>query len=217
MPDVGGRQKEIAEAEARLGRTLPPSVREWIAFAHDVRRDSRYHDVFCHQFIFDSVPGQPAVSILWDGLQGGDVLYGVRNADSHEADPPVFGYDRDANTGMFDLHLTGLTPAPLDDSVTTFAWETAIGALASHSFYFWNAIDQIDAFLTEARSFFPVLATWCGIEIYESRTLTFAVFRPPRWHGSRVLLLANPTPVADSLPDFLRVLIPPPNNDPIPF
>jgi uncharacterized protein (TIGR02996 family) len=37
MADVGGREKEIAEAEARLGRTLPPSVREWIAFAHDAR------------------------------------------------------------------------------------------------------------------------------------------------------------------------------------
>ena len=32
MPDVGGRQKEIAEAETRLGRELPPSVGEWVAF-----------------------------------------------------------------------------------------------------------------------------------------------------------------------------------------
>ncbi|WP_171472587.1 TIGR02996 domain-containing protein [Frigoriglobus tundricola] len=40
MPDVGGRWAEIIEAEVRLGRRVPPSVREWIAFRHDVPVDT---------------------------------------------------------------------------------------------------------------------------------------------------------------------------------
>ncbi len=35
MPDVGGKVAEVAEVESRLGLTLPPSVREWVAFDHD--------------------------------------------------------------------------------------------------------------------------------------------------------------------------------------
>ncbi len=36
MPDVGGRPEEVRAAEARLGVALPPSVREYVAYAHDV-------------------------------------------------------------------------------------------------------------------------------------------------------------------------------------
>ncbi len=36
VPDVGGRRDVIAREEARLGLTLPESVRELIAFTHDV-------------------------------------------------------------------------------------------------------------------------------------------------------------------------------------
>ena len=37
VPDVGGQRDVIAREEARLGLTLPESVRELIAFAHDVK------------------------------------------------------------------------------------------------------------------------------------------------------------------------------------
>ena len=36
VPDVGGRRDVVAREEARLGLTLPESVRELIAFTHDV-------------------------------------------------------------------------------------------------------------------------------------------------------------------------------------
>jgi len=36
VPDVGGRRDVIASEEARLGLTLPESVREFVAFAHDL-------------------------------------------------------------------------------------------------------------------------------------------------------------------------------------
>src|SRR5947209_2954196 len=42
LGDVGGRAGEVREVEARLGRTLPPSLREWVAFAHDVRQSPDY-------------------------------------------------------------------------------------------------------------------------------------------------------------------------------
>ncbi len=36
VPDVGGREDEVRAEEARLGLTLPASVREFVAFAHDL-------------------------------------------------------------------------------------------------------------------------------------------------------------------------------------
>src|SRR3954468_15073383 len=36
VPDVGGWRPEVRQTEDRLGLALPPSVREYVAYAHDL-------------------------------------------------------------------------------------------------------------------------------------------------------------------------------------
>jgi uncharacterized protein (TIGR02996 family) len=94
MPDVGGRQKEIAEAESRLGRELPPSVREWIAFAHDVKYltalDPELNLPFAHPFTLEPLTGQPALSLLYNAYD--EIHRAVRFTELHAPDPPVEYY-----------------------------------------------------------------------------------------------------------------------------
>ncbi len=94
MPDIGGRRAEIAEAEARLGRTLPPSVREWVAFAHDLNPpNSPWLSVLRDPYQMTAVPGHAALSLL---LQAeGDYHWAVRHEDLASSDPPVYGYHWD--------------------------------------------------------------------------------------------------------------------------
>lgn len=87
MPDIGGRQAEIAEAEARLGRKLPPSVREWIAFAHDARGIPRIDGIVGSVYFASELTGYPAVSLNFDEFTEGH--WGVQFDDCLQSDPPV--------------------------------------------------------------------------------------------------------------------------------
>jgi uncharacterized protein (TIGR02996 family) len=124
LGDVGGRQQEIAEAEARLGRTLPPSVREWVAFAYDVRRDSRYHDVLRDVYDMGVISGQPAVSLL--AQAEGDFYWGIRFTDFTLPDPPVLDYCPDSENGRYEVcvPVPNLQPCP---SLTSFVLAYAMG------------------------------------------------------------------------------------------
>jgi uncharacterized protein (TIGR02996 family) len=90
LPDVGGRVKEIQDEETRLGRKLSPSIREWVAFAYDVRTRTEYHNVLREMYWMQQIPGHPALSLLVP-LEGG-YYWGVRYADFDLPDPPIYGF-----------------------------------------------------------------------------------------------------------------------------
>src|SRR5262245_22148173 len=93
LPDAGGREQEVREAEARLGRTMPPAVREWVAFAHDLRRYPEDGVVLRDVYQMKALDGHAAVSLL---LQGeGDYHWAVRHSDLALPDPPVYGFHWD--------------------------------------------------------------------------------------------------------------------------
>jgi hypothetical protein len=100
MPDVGGRQKEIAAAETRLGRELPPSVREWIAFSHD------------HPNPFDDLPGvrdffccelteQPGISLAYDGFA--KIHSAIHIADLSCPDPHIHSYRQEHDASYLPI------------------------------------------------------------------------------------------------------------------
>jgi uncharacterized protein (TIGR02996 family) len=90
MPDVGGRVADIAATEERLGLTLPPSVREYVAYAHDVSVDSDYLRLNRDPVTMVPIPGHDAVSI--SVISEGDWHWGIRLADFNQPDPPVYNY-----------------------------------------------------------------------------------------------------------------------------
>ncbi|MGL6074745.1 MAG: TIGR02996 domain-containing protein [Fimbriiglobus sp.] len=95
MPDVGGHRDKVAEAERRLGLTLPPSVQEYIAFAHDLPQSGEFspesREVYREFYSMEAVPGQPALSIL--ELFEGDWRWGIPLDLLQQEGPPVQTYD----------------------------------------------------------------------------------------------------------------------------
>jgi uncharacterized protein (TIGR02996 family) len=112
MPDVGGRQNEIAEAESRLGRTLPPSLREWVAFAHDAMGIPGIID--SADFVRDWADPPALYLGFHPDAEGGWV---VRHEDLSRPDPPVRYcgyYDDDSGAGGWVL-----SPASADTQPVT--------------------------------------------------------------------------------------------------
>jgi uncharacterized protein (TIGR02996 family) len=63
LGDVGGRQEEIRAEEERLGRPLPPSVREYVAYALDLDPLMDVGIVY-YDLHLQPVDGHPALSIM---------------------------------------------------------------------------------------------------------------------------------------------------------
>jgi uncharacterized protein (TIGR02996 family) len=90
MGDVGGRPEEVRAVEGRLGVILPPSVREYVAYAHDVFPQPDYRIVLRDGYVLERMPDHRAVSLLIQGE--GDMQWAVRLADLGAPDPPVHTY-----------------------------------------------------------------------------------------------------------------------------
>jgi uncharacterized protein (TIGR02996 family) len=123
LPDVGGRAEEIRAVEARLGRPLPPSVREWVAFAHDVRRRPDDDQVFTDLYYqMCELEGLSAVSLLIRSDEG--VHWAVRHADLNLPDPPVYVFVRsDEDWDTFVPYRDN----PIDPALTVFVLKWAVG------------------------------------------------------------------------------------------
>jgi uncharacterized protein (TIGR02996 family) len=93
IPDVGGRQAEIADVEAQLGRKLPPSVCEWIALAHDAQQASTQKgNTFWNPYVnegsyYSNLSNRDHAIIL---RTDDEFYWGIRYIDSHITDPPVY-------------------------------------------------------------------------------------------------------------------------------
>jgi uncharacterized protein (TIGR02996 family) len=205
MPDVGGRQKEIAEAETRLGRKLPPSVREWIAYDQDTRIDESYSAVLGGWFEVAALPGQ-VVSLFGDAPGN---KYGIRHADAQEPDPPVDRYIWDGELGIHNNYA----PAGIEyreSSVTNFVFRwllmSHLGHHTSISDYLADEHDK-DHLLGDVEDHFPVFARWSDLDLYETNNVAIAFWDHGRGQGLTVLgRIASHVP-EESLPAFLREFI----------
>jgi hypothetical protein len=90
MADIGGRLAEVRAAEEQLGVTLPPSVREYVAYAHDVFPQPDYRIVHRDGYVMERMPDHPAVSLMIQGE--GDMHWAVLLADLGQSDPLVHTY-----------------------------------------------------------------------------------------------------------------------------
>ncbi len=90
MNDIGGRRDEIQAEERRLGHKLPPSLREYIAYAHDVAPPGHLGVIHRDLYTMRPIDGQPALSIMM--ICEGNVQWAIRNNDLRRRDPPVYAY-----------------------------------------------------------------------------------------------------------------------------
>ncbi|HJL00378.1 MAG TPA: hypothetical protein RMH85_21365 [Polyangiaceae bacterium LLY-WYZ-15_(1-7)] len=128
LPAVGRVTRDVAGLEEDLGRTLPTTVREWLALTDDLAR-AEHRDLRSLLRDGRSIAPLPEHDALSLNLQAeGDVHWAIPLAALDEADPPVHGYARDWNAAEERFgRATWLDCA----SVTVFAFSFLLGYLRS--------------------------------------------------------------------------------------
>src|SRR5579871_2565422 len=95
VPDVGGQREAVRQAEERLGLALPPSLQEYIAYAHDpgivgtatLDRPGNFDAFREAHYRLDHVDLSPAVSLMYFSLTAS--VLGVAREHLSEPDPPT--------------------------------------------------------------------------------------------------------------------------------
>jgi uncharacterized protein (TIGR02996 family) len=90
MGDVGGRGDEIRAEEERLGRQFPPSLREYVAYAHDVAPPGDFGRIHRDFYTLQPLEGHPALSIMV--IAEGEYHWAVGDDDFRHPDPPITEY-----------------------------------------------------------------------------------------------------------------------------
>jgi uncharacterized protein (TIGR02996 family) len=201
MGDVGGRQVEIAGAETRLGRTLPISVREWIAFMYDAHAGTlNYADCTTD---LGPLPRQPALSLLSQWLGGQH--WAIRNDELEQSDPLVrcyawffrtrdeMGYEEDAAADVLP--------------VTEFGLRYAFGSLPSDTEGGAAILQSTDPFIGEVTENLPVSARCGSLDLYEADKLLIAI-APSLWPQKlRVEVKIGPPLTSETAPPFVRAFL----------
>jgi uncharacterized protein (TIGR02996 family) len=200
LPDVGGRQAEILEVETRLGKKLPPSVREWVAFAHDVRSQD-YFCVLRDVYQMRELEGHHAISLLL--LCEGDVQWAVRNSDLDKQDPPIYTYGWDHNASDPETTCVPKSPDPESPSLTSFVLDYSLGYVHSNGGGFGTDLIGNDSkpFTQKLQKDFPVHFVHNTFEIFEKDNILVWLYHWPGREYLRVELF-KPMP-RDSIPEFL--------------
>lgn len=199
MPDVGGRGDEIREAETRLGRTLPPSVREYVAFAHDVHQDEDFVDVFRDAYQMVDLAGCAALSLL---LQcEGDHHWAILHADLGGDDPRVseFLSDFDTQDQTFIPHQRNPTHPTVTSFVLdyTFSYTNGIGG------GFGTEIRDANPLLRDLEATYPVQAVFGKTRIFEGDDIYVRVAPNQGRPGHLVVVELSAAMPREAIPEYL--------------
>jgi uncharacterized protein (TIGR02996 family) len=200
LPDVGGRVEEIRAAEIRLGRTLPPSVREWIAFAHDVRRADNYHDVLRDVYQMRELDGLSAVSLL---LQAeGDYHWAVRHTDLALPDPPVHGFHWDFENNDEDTFVPD-EANPIARTLTSFALGYVLAYTRGEGGGFGTDVHESAELVRALENTFAVRSKFEETEFFEAENILVRL-NPCHWESGKRLNVEVFKPMPrEALPAFL--------------
>jgi uncharacterized protein (TIGR02996 family) len=203
LGDVGGRVKEIRAVEKRLGQKLPPSVREWVAFAHDVRRDPRYHFVLEDFYQMDELAEHSAVSLLFQSE--GDCLWAVRTEDFALPDPPVQQFSPDFESAVEEEEPAFIPDEvnPIGETVTAWALDYAIASTRAPGGGFRVDVAKPARLIRDLTAAFPFRCSLGGMELFEAENMLVRVCPSEFSSGNRIAVeVAKPLP-REAIPSFL--------------
>jgi uncharacterized protein (TIGR02996 family) len=199
MPDVGGRRSEVEAAERRLGMTLPPSVREYVAFALDLRDGGRDEPNILSPLpgspALSPVPGLPVLSLIFDFSD--EEHRAIRHEDLRHDDPPVHTYRWD--TGGVYVRLEDRRYPSVSRFVFWSACERCSGRHGSMSVGVRN-VGQLRSRLCEA---FPLRAVFDGVERYEATNLHAELRVPGYYDAGHLDVYASRAVGREQVPEFL--------------
>lgn len=205
MGDVGGREVEIAAAEARLGRLLPPSVREWVALAFDARSAAGCPAALRNPNDIRDVPGHPALA-LWLSSEvvgrSGASYSAVLHSDLAISDPPVYRF-LDRITDDLEHSLVRAGQQPDAESVSSFALRF-LPLSTGEGGGFQAAVDQPEELRRQLTETFASTTRIGEDEVYEADNL-IVWLRPPHLtiRGVHLIVEASRAAVRDRIPPFL--------------
>jgi uncharacterized protein (TIGR02996 family) len=194
-PDTGGHAAEVEEVERRLGRALPPSVREHIAFACDCEdREYPQHLIDLALYTLAQVPGHPALSLQ----SAEDCRWAVRYEDLHLDDPPVYMYHWGDSEEVFVQAQQAPSP-----SVSRFVFDGAHGYSSGNHGTLDVGVKDVEETRTRLRKAFPFCTSLDGVEMYEMTNISARLETPDRYHLGRVRVSISRPVAREQIPDFL--------------
>jgi uncharacterized protein (TIGR02996 family) len=170
MPDVGDRADEVREAEERLGRSLPPSLREWVALRHNVPQNPDHDPIFRDTYQMRDLEGSWGIALLQRGEEWGAPytdLCVVRIADLASTDPPVYQWnptDARENSALPIDSFVGMT-------VSAFAFEFVMGYGKAPGGGFMTDLEDVADLVRNLEATFPVRCRFGQTDIYESENI----------------------------------------------
>ena len=212
LPDVGGRPAEIQAAEASLQRELPLSVREWVAFAHDVRTSEDHpilrSDCFLHLFGIQELSALALLRRSYGIHEDGETVWAVQYQDLGNPDPPVWRYERKAGAKLYYSNRN-----PVARTLSSFALGHSLTRARGmlDRFLLYILYDNDPIYRDEALQSIPVhfsLEVECydhgeGVDVFEKDNLL--VLQEHKGEASFVTIhfgVSKPVP-AESMPAFL--------------
>lgn len=194
------RSPVIDELERSAGVALPPSAREWCAFAFAARRLKHFAWRDC--LVVEQVPGHAAVSLL---LQGeADYYWAIESANLVQSDPPVIGYalNYDSEESVFERAGTW---AP---SVCAFALDYFLSYLQSPGGGF-SVQQSSESFNSEKLlSDFGEPTRFGHLQLFHSDGVMVVLGGlPPSWRHNVVTVEIQTKKPFNALPPSIRGLI----------
>lgn len=203
MPDVGGHQDKVAEAEKRLGLTLPPSVREYIAFAHDLPQQEDWLAIYRDPYRLEALPGHQAVTILMQAER--DLHWAIQHGDFDRDDPPVYTYVADLDEDGWRIedrfHFGRQQRAA---TLTRFLFDYAFRYGGDEAGSLSVGVQDVNLVRSQLRGAFPFCADVGGVEHYETTNLTAVLQVPGHHEPGWVAVSACRSIREDQLPVFIR-------------
>lgn len=207
VPDCGGREAEVRAEELRLGLDLPESVREFIAYMHDLEQPgtpehARWRDLslfHCAFYQLGRLAAHPALSLLYYTLDG--TYLGVDPTSPADADPPVH-------------FLWDGRPVPEGVESPVFVEPSLSLAVLGGLFIELPAAGSMDTtradpddLLARLAADFPVRARFDDADVFESDEMLVLVGGFRRSYGDPAgrefrALVRRPVPVG-SVPEYL--------------
>ena len=161
MEDVGGRAAEVQEAERRLNVELPPAVREWIAYSHDLIEQGAF-DILrdCYEVI--TLKNLAAVSLLIQSE--GDLYWAVRKKNLRLPDPPVDWYLLNYAGGR---EVGFVHQGRWTQHVTSFVFEHLSSYLHGDGGGFRGPVEASPLLLKQLAEAFPVRSRFEDLRVFE--------------------------------------------------
>jgi hypothetical protein len=205
MPDVGGHQDKVAEAEKRLGLTLPPSVREFVAWLCDLGQTSawRWRLALTDYWTLRPVPDQDALSLVRSD-DGGDIL-AIRHIDIHHADPPLhrfFQLDPEDVSDTTEPRFV-IAERPTSLALTQFLFDAVYRSEGARGGLLVEPIQHLSLIRTQLQTTFPFCTVRGDAEHYEGVDLSATLAAPRNATPGNLTVQACHAFREDQIPEWM--------------